>query len=89
MINKTKPHRGVFVDDSIGETGEYTRDHHTRDTSHYIVGKNVFIPSLVHRKVFVVYTNYMYTWYIQWQTGTVYLLIVDFKQFGQFNRNMW
>lgn len=40
--------------------GEYTRDHHTRDTSHYIVGKNVFIPSLIHRKVFVVNTNYMY-----------------------------
>lgn len=36
--------------------GEYTRDHHTRDTSHYIVGKNEFISSLV----FVVYTNYMY-----------------------------
>lgn len=35
--------------------GEYTRDHHTRDTSHYIVGKSVFIPSLIHRKVFVVY----------------------------------
>lgn len=76
MINKTKPHRGVFVDDSIGEMGdihvtsvgnkhvttmgEYTRDHHTRDTSHYIVGKNEFISSLIHRKVFVVYTNYMY-----------------------------
>lgn len=40
--------------------GEYTRDHHTRDTSHYIVGKNEFISSLIHLKVFVVYTNYMY-----------------------------
>lgn len=44
----------------VTSMGEYTRDHHTRDTSHYIVGKNVFIPSLIHRKVFVVYTNYMY-----------------------------
>lgn len=27
MINKTKPHRGVFVDDSIGEIRwGYTRD---------------------------------------------------------------
>lgn len=74
MINKIKFYRGVFVDDFIGEIrwgiymwlvwGEYICDYYMCDILYYIVGKNVFILSFVYWKVFVVYINYMYRWYI-------------------------
>lgn len=64
--------------------GEYTRDHHTRDTSQFIVGKT-YLSRVLYTERCLLFIQITCT---DDAYGTVYLLIVDFKQFCQFNRNM-